>query len=454
MGIEITCTKLTRAALALSASLLVPACVMGTTTSTDGASSQVIEDDVLGVRLTVPVEWSKHDDEFLDGQSYGFVLSEPGLHMSGETPHGRPILRVSLVPDGVPADIPRLVADKRAEYPEHEVVEEAVELHGHEGIALRGLPAPEGEYTLAYLSAGDRVYALGAWQDPGAGLDEVLPVFEMVEFTAPTDRVTSLELPSLAEYLTARGLPEEGAELVLDTTRTVGISLPDDAEEEPVEASDPPEGEGVATAALVSGCAVQPPGLPWQTQWWRDARYYSNAGWTTMGFPRGRGFFGEGPYHYGCWGSYHQHYAVDYPLQTGARLYAATPGRVTYAGYRNDGYWSLGIHVDVTTYVNGVRYVSRSAHLSSVNVRKGQVISRRNLPYVVIGRAGTTGAAVYPHLHAAVFQSPGLDAFGRAYGGTSVRPRRMRCYDCNPDRWGNNGQRFYTRWWKGRSLRY
>ena len=423
------------------------------------AGAHRVQDDVLGVSLSVPSAWVKRDDEFLDGEAYGFVLVEPPPAPAAlAEPHATPILRVALVSDATPAQIPALVEAKTLEYPDSEVRAHDLQIGDRSAVGLTGLPAPDdGLYSLVFVGVSHRVYTLGVWRDLD---EEAMELFARIQFDVPSRDVASLALPALVTFLAERGLPEAGAALLLDDERAPTITDGDELwGEEPEEALLMPIADsGESGAALARGCVQQPRGLRWQTQWIGDANFWGRRGTTTMGYPRGRGFFGQGPYHYGCWGSYHQHYAVDYPLQHGAKLYAATPGRVTYAGYRNDGYWSLGIHVDVTTYQNGNRYVSRSAHLSRVYVRKGQDISNKRLPWVVIGRAGSTGAATssYPHLHAAVFYRPGLDRYGRAYGGTSVRPRRMRCFGCgSPDVRAPNGKGgFYTRWWHGRVLHW
>jgi murein DD-endopeptidase MepM/ murein hydrolase activator NlpD len=276
----------------------------------------------------------------------------------------------------------------------------------------------------------DRVYHIGVWR----GLDaKARELFDMVEFQKPTRSVESVDVPTKAAFLKEHGMPEKGQELKLNFSRTGGERLEAaklwDAEALKAASTASKEGDNKAkTSSSAGGCVAQPYGLRFQTQWLNDTDYYGGSpGWSRLVSYRNRG---RSPYHYGCnWGA-RQYYAMDFTLSYGALLYSGIPGRVTWAGASNDSYRSLGIFVDVVTYVNGTRYVNRSAHLSRLFVTEGNYISLANLPYIEIGRVGLTGTTATPHLHTALFAYPGLDRYGRAYYGTSVRPRSMRCYAC------------------------
>ena len=406
-------------------------------------ATKAVVDKVVGVAVTVPKDWVVQHDKFTDG-TYGFILTERNDNEHDTYHPFHPVLRVALVDGATPDQIGKLVKDKLEEYPELELEPTKVKVGGVSGVAVGGLPAPEGQYSVAYVGVKGRVYNVGVWQGLGA---EAQRLFDTVAFETPTRSLKSLRVPDLKTYLKTHGLPEVGQKLELDYSRTGGTFLAG-----AIETTDDTE-LSLAPTGVQAGCAAQPSGLPWQTQWIDDANAFGSRGWSRMGYASG-GFFNEG-YHVGCAGGYHQFYAVDYGLQRGAKLYAATPGRVTWVGARNDSYWSLGIFVDVRTTVGGASYTSRSAHLSSVNVRKGQTITTANLPYVVIGRAGSTGAATGPHLHAAVFKNASLGSSGPVYGGTSVKMTKMRCFGCSNydvDAPGAGG--YYTRFYRQRWLKW
>ncbi|SFP25917.1 Peptidase family M23 [Geopseudomonas sagittaria] len=82
------------------------------------------------------------------------------------------------------------------------------------------------------------------------------------------------------------------------------------------------------------------------------------------------------------------HSGVDFSIHTGAAVLAAAGGRVRFAG-RNGGYGKL-LEID---HGNGL--VTRYAHLSRMDVRKGEVVT----PGQRIGAVGSTGRSTGPHLH-------------------------------------------------------
>lgn len=83
------------------------------------------------------------------------------------------------------------------------------------------------------------------------------------------------------------------------------------------------------------------------------------------------------------------HQGIDIPARTGTQVRAARSGHVIYAGNRIKGYGNLIIvrHADT--------YSTVYAHLSKIEVKKGQFVSRGQR----IGRVGRTGHATSPHLH-------------------------------------------------------
>lgn len=82
------------------------------------------------------------------------------------------------------------------------------------------------------------------------------------------------------------------------------------------------------------------------------------------------------------------HGGLDLKAPTGTRVMAAQGGVIKFAGYSgNYGY------MVVVTHPNG--YETRYAHLSKINVKKGQRVNARD----VIALSGATGRVTGPHLH-------------------------------------------------------
>ena len=104
-------------------------------------------------------------------------------------------------------------------------------------------------------------------------------------------------------------------------------------------------------------------------------------------------------------------------------------------------------------------YRSLTAHLMRINsgVTWGAWIDGY---HQVIGWAGDTGEYYAyddwaPHLHARVAWGESLTFNGQPYGGESVRPRAIRCFDCNDDDVDASGTGgFYTDYFHGRWMRY
>lgn len=82
------------------------------------------------------------------------------------------------------------------------------------------------------------------------------------------------------------------------------------------------------------------------------------------------------------------HSGVDFALSSGSEVVAAAGGRVRFAGYRG-GYGKL-VEID-----HGNSLVTRYAHLSRIDVRRGDVVT----PSQLIGAVGSTGRSTGPHLH-------------------------------------------------------
>jgi murein DD-endopeptidase MepM/ murein hydrolase activator NlpD len=86
--------------------------------------------------------------------------------------------------------------------------------------------------------------------------------------------------------------------------------------------------------------------------------------------------------------SHEGHVALDFGVPIGTNVKSTMEGKVTYAGWNNEGYGNLVI-------VENGAYKTYYAHLSSIPVRKGQTVKEGE----VIGLSGNTGNSTGPHLH-------------------------------------------------------
>lgn len=86
------------------------------------------------------------------------------------------------------------------------------------------------------------------------------------------------------------------------------------------------------------------------------------------------------------WGRMHE--GIDIGAPTGAAIYAAASGQVTFAGW-------MGGYGQLTLVDHGGGIVTASAHQSSIGVTVGQRVAAGQ----VIGAVGATGNVTGPHLH-------------------------------------------------------
>lgn len=82
------------------------------------------------------------------------------------------------------------------------------------------------------------------------------------------------------------------------------------------------------------------------------------------------------------------HSGVDFALSSGSEVVAAAGGRVRFAGFR-------GAYGNLVEIDHGNRLITRYAHLSRLDVRRGDVVT----PSQRIGAVGSTGRSTGPHLH-------------------------------------------------------
>jgi murein DD-endopeptidase MepM/ murein hydrolase activator NlpD len=110
---------------------------------------------------------------------------------------------------------------------------------------------------------------------------------------------------------------------------------------------------------------------------------------------------------------YDTHFGIDFGLSY-QQVLAAADGTVKYVGWyssiHNEG---LGLYVEIEHAMNGITYRTRYAHLSTVAVKKDQIVSAGK----IIGTSGNTGQSSNPHLHFDISQKVGaiykfIDPFG------------------------------------------
>lgn len=82
------------------------------------------------------------------------------------------------------------------------------------------------------------------------------------------------------------------------------------------------------------------------------------------------------------------HEGIDILGNTGDPIFATGSGKVIQVGW-NGGY-GLSVEID-----HGFGYKTMYAHLSTANVREGQMVKR----YQIIGSCGSTGLSSGPHVH-------------------------------------------------------
>jgi len=82
------------------------------------------------------------------------------------------------------------------------------------------------------------------------------------------------------------------------------------------------------------------------------------------------------------------HAGIDIAADVGTPVVATAPGKVIFAGYtRGYGY--------VVVIYHGYGYTTLYAHMSAIDVKKGDKVDRGK----VIGYVGATGRTTGPHLH-------------------------------------------------------
>lgn len=458
----------------LSASAILSACTDAVPTAGTGTAApgtHTLRDDVVGVSVDVPREWSVVPDPVLFN-TYGFALFDPAGAKNGG--HDRsPVARVALAYQAQPEDVEGLVQDLMAKYREFPLVRTEVAVGGVRGVAVSGLPGTD-PYTLVYAAADDRVYRIGVWTaQPGLD-DGARSLLSNLRFHQPRRSVRTLGLTPVREAMyKAPPADQMDANAQLHAERVAMVA---EQGGEPSLAASAPRMD-VTAAACEFG---QPSGLFWQTVWDYTNKFYSGYTTTYSGTyynmrPGDPGWSAMSGNYGSWWGSgYHvrkcdpyllnQFYANDWPVHRNGNVYSALKGTVEWAGwdyYDSEGYYTLGNYVVVR---NG-SYRAIMAHLTSIagGISWGVTVGMNT----VIGYAGKTGGPWDEHVHARVAYGESLTYNGQPYGGNTVWPNRMRCVSCRAndpgDIYGNGdgqfdvkdstGAKFYTRFYHGRWMR-
>jgi hypothetical protein len=430
------------------------------------ATPKIHDDDVVGVAVELQPGWNvKRDPVLLD--THGFAIyaeaSEDGKKHTG---HQRDaIARVAVAYKAQPHQLNELVATKLKQYKEHKLQRSDIVIGGGvKAVAITGLPGTQ-PYSIVYATHGNQVYEIGLWSDKH-GIDaRGKAVLDKLQFKPAMRSVESLGLKDAK----LRGRPPmqqqiRNAEAEAKRKAKVQAARASGAlSDNQVEEYTPP----VAASIMMSSSAghdssycgfTAPSSMYWQLQWDDSNTFYSGSwynlksepGWSAMSGNYGS-WWGENYHIRKCSHDYaNQYFANDWPGQHWANAYAAFSGYVEWADWGTDGFYTLGYYVVVR---NGY-YRSLTAHLSAIaeDIYWGVYVDAY---WKVIGWIGDTGGDWDPHIHGRVSWNESLTYNGQPYGGHSVRPNYLRCFNCTDHDYTNsNGGKSYTQFWHGRWMMY
>jgi murein DD-endopeptidase MepM/ murein hydrolase activator NlpD len=421
-----------------------------------GPDQTRIVDEAVGVSMVVPTTMRVAPDPALF-DTYGFFIQD-----AADPTHAHAHARVALAYQAKPDQLEQLVADKLAQYKDAGAKRVDLTLaDGRKAVAVTNLPGTD-PYTAVFMADGDRVYEVGLWgTEPGVIDDRGRGILDALRFREPSRDVASLELvpQEQALFLPPPADATAESEAALSRRRVMARRVIDSDPGFLAAASTEVTQAPVTNSPLALSCGFTAPSdLYWQLQWDDTNTFYSgtyynlknNPGWSAMSGNYGS-WWGTN-YHVGlCYTDRsNQYYANDWPAQHWANAYAAFSGYVEWAGWGTDGFATLGRYVVVR---NG-QYRNTTAHLSGIRngVTWGAWIDGY---WDLIGWAGDTGGPWDPHLHARVSWGESLTANGQPYGGQSVRPLRLRCFDCKDyDVAATGGGGYYKSFSHGRWMRY
>jgi murein DD-endopeptidase MepM/ murein hydrolase activator NlpD len=388
---------------------------------TDG-ETQRTGGEAVGAEIVHPAAWNVEREPYTYEDTYGYTLWYPDTDAAHDH-GGRPALRVALAYDLDPEDIEAEVEGVVADHPELSLRRERAGVaREHEGVAVGTIPGST-PYTAVYVPVNGRVYKINVYADDpaGRGLDAgSRELLADVRFEPPTRSVGSLDLPDANS-------PEALA-------ATTGSGVVEDEEAEHRAATDGEEAartsalRGGGEQKIAEGCFLADPRFWVQTQHGKYANRNRwngrRPGWTRIGLYNYWGEYTHGDLGYGrCNHDVYTNdkFAIDYFLERGDAVFSPfRTGTVKFAGQR-ESHKNYGKFVVIETDHSDERYVSMSAHLNGLNVRKGDRVSDDK----IIGFAGNTGAPDIPvgkpHLHQAFYRNPSyLDGAPRGGQGLQV----------------------------------
>jgi murein DD-endopeptidase MepM/ murein hydrolase activator NlpD len=380
--------------------------------------------EAVGASIVHPASWNVEREPYTFDDTYGYTLWYPET----DTAHahgGTPALRVALAYEMGPADIGAKVEKIRATNPELSLGRETVDVaRGHEGVAVGTIPGST-PYTAVYTPVGGRVYKINVYaDDPGTpGLDAASrDLLADVRFERPSKSAESLDLPA-ANSAEALGAPEDPDLIEREEATREAAEHGTDSSVSSMRTSSK---GGAEEKRIAEGCYRADPQFWVQTQHGKYANKnrYGNRrpGWTRIGLYNYWGQYSHGNLGYGrCASDYYTNdkFAVDYFLRSGDVIFSPfRDGTVRFAG-RAESHKNYGRFV-VIRHPNG-KYVSMSAHLSGLNVRKGASVGKNR----IIGFAGNSGDPSVPvgkpHLHQAFYRNPSFLDRGQPYGGRGLK---------------------------------
>lgn len=416
----------------------------------------VYENQVLGVRLNHPTNLRVVEDKYLS-TSLGFTLVDPNGegHLVGSPKEEHLVMRVSSMLNSSPEDTEKAVQKLVRAFPDVAIQQGTLNIDGQTAKVLYPVPG-EDVSTYIYLEKNGRIYEIiyqGKLDDEGRNILSELRFenprksVESLGLPPQTEPALYVEQPSRENYNTSPSDKTEAVNKSVSMKPLVSdIKMPAQigtlfefgkALSLPTNLPTQLENREFKLAAI-AGCVDWPTSKFIQTPWSNTAN--------GSGSPYGisQGWSKAGPAHYGqnkhircnTAGYLNDYYALDFPLKKGDIVYPPASGKVIYAGWAAWGWRTMGRTVVVDL---GDGYWSVAAHLSSINVYKGQSVGIST----VIGRAGDSGyieGVGYSdgaptngvHLHQGVYKNAQLayDSKGYAgiHSGQSVQIRNVRYF--------------------------
>lgn len=142
---------------------------------------------------------------------------------------------------------------------------------------------------------------------------------------------------------------------------------------------------------------------------------------TSTGLIENDGMSEYGYRYHPIWKENRFHSGIDITVGYGTTVMASSNGKVVYAS----SLWGFGNTVMLVHNVRGTEYTTLYAHLSSISVKKNDIVQRGSK----IGAVGSTGDSTGPHLHFQVMK-------GDYYSSTStVNPRKFVNFPRTGVRW-------------------